>query len=284
MMPVVLCLLRSKLLRTVFISSVLASCVERPVRQMIAAGPMEYATGFSFKDVGPCTELVVGGGADIHRYLLVPEGAQPCDREGYTVIRTPVRKVVLSGTTQLPWIEALGVSESLAGFPDPRLIFSKAVTEQVLQGSVVDAGGPSGLDPERILSLKPDVVFSYPSKANREEWYFAHGIPVLITREMEETHPLGRAEWIRLTGLLYGKEREADSVFRFIRDRYLTLSSAIKSVEPAPTVITGIPYGGVWFMPGGRNFITILFRDAGFDYLWKEDSSTGTLRLGFEPV
>jgi iron complex transport system substrate-binding protein len=43
-------------------------------------------------------------------------------------------------------------------------------------------------------------------------------------------------------------------------------------------------YNGVWYMPGGNSYIAHLFRDAGADYLWKEDTSAGSLGLSFETV
>ena len=39
------------------------------------------------------------------------------------------------------------------------------------------------------------------------------GIPVFIDRSSSEAHPLGRLEWIKLYGLLTGREAEAENVF-----------------------------------------------------------------------
>ncbi len=37
-------------------------------------------------------------------------------------------------------------------------------------------------------------------------------------------------------------------------------------------------------MPGGESYTAILLRDAGADYVWADDESTGTLYLDFETV
>lgn len=38
-----------------------------------------------------------------------------------------------------------------------------------------------------------------------------------------ETSALGRAEWVRFYGLLFGKEAEADSLFAGVEEAYLSL-------------------------------------------------------------
>ena len=48
------------------------------------------------------------------------------------------------------------------------------------------------------------------------------GIPVMVERSSYEEHPLGRLEWIRLYGLLYGKEQEADAFYE----------EQLKKIEP----------------------------------------------------
>ncbi len=39
------------------------------------------------------------------------------------------------------------------------------------------------------------------------------GVPVLVERSSYESHPLGRMEWIKLYGVLLGKEDEAEAYF-----------------------------------------------------------------------
>src|SRR5262249_21380263 len=51
-----------------------------------------------------------------------------------------------------------------------------------------------------------------------------------------------------------------------------------------PTVFANTPYQGTWFMPGGKSYLAQFFADAGADYLWKDDPSTGSVSLSFESV
>ncbi len=264
---------------------VLNGCAPEEKKEIDPSTINGNVTGFNFRTAGGCTGLTVGQGSSVRRYTLVPHGVNSCDTAGSTVIRVPVQRVILSGTTQIPWLRALGVHDRVIGFPDPGLIHDPEIVARIRRGYVRDVGGPSGLDAEQVLSLKPDLVLAYPSTdGTREKVLSANGIPVVVTAEMEEAHPLGRAEWIRLAGILFGKTVQADSIFKAISIRYRALSDSVRGTGHSPTVMTGIPYGGTWFIPGGRNFAATLFRDAGFDYLWSDDGSTGTLQLGFEAV
>ena len=110
------------------------------------------------------------------------------------------------------------------------------------------------------------------------------GIPVIINAEYLEDHPLGRAEWIKYMALFLGKEKEADSIFNVIKNEYLRNQKIVESITTKPTVISGILYGDTWFLPGGQNYGAKIFRDAGYQYLWSEDTNNGFLKLSFESV
>ena len=43
-------------------------------------------------------------------------------------------------------------------------------------------------------------------------------------------------------------------------------------------------YGNIWYMPGGKSFAARYFKDAGADYLWKNNDSQGAINLSFEEV
>ena len=61
------------------------------------------------------------------------------------------------------------------------------------------------------LAIENTMIFHSPETKEQLERL---GIPVLVDRASYETHPLGRLEWIRLVGLLTGKEAEAEAFFR----------------------------------------------------------------------
>jgi len=99
-----------------------------------------------------------------------------------------------------------------------------------------------------------------------------------------ESLPLGRTEWIRFYGLLFGKEAMADSIFRETEDRYLELKELAKTVTNRPAVISEKKFGSSWYMPAGDSYIAHLYTDAGADYIFKDLPGAGSTPLSFETV
>ena len=57
-----------------------------------------------------------------------------------------------------------------------------------------------------------------------------NGIPVLVDHSSYEEHPLGRSEWIKLYGVLTGREQEAEEAFR---EQIQKMESAVKAASEA---------------------------------------------------
>jgi iron complex transport system substrate-binding protein len=151
-------------------------------------------------------------------------------------------------------------------------------------------GSGTGLNAEKLIAIHPDLVLG---NAIGEEEFAAlqrlqtAGVPVLVTAEWMEDSPLARAEWIRLFGILLGKEREADSLFAAIETSYLALAEQARLAaqkEGRPTVLIGAPFRDVWFVSGGRSYMARFLADAGADYLWANDSTAGGVPMSFESV
>jgi len=80
-----------------------------------------------------------------------------------------------------------------------------------------------------------------------------------------ETHPLARAEYMRLFGTLTGRRHIADSVFNDLVCRYMRVADdALRKNGGAPkAVMVNIPYGDVWYIPGEDSYLSCLIKDAG---------------------
>ena len=88
--------------------------------------------------------------------------------------------------------------------------------EAMENGSILYAGKYSEPDYERIVSegcglaIENTMILHSPEVKEKLESF---GIPVLVDHSSYEAHPLGRTEWIRLYGVLTGKEKEAEAAF-----------------------------------------------------------------------
>lgn len=198
----------------------------------------------------------------------------------------PPKRVVVTSTTHLPYLEMLGVEHTLVGFPNTSYISSKKIRARVENEKVTDLGPDGNINLELLLSLQPDVVFAFDmgKESSSLDKISESGIPVIYNADYLETSTLGRAEWIKFFGAFYGKEDLADSIFNRIVNRYDSLKNLVSDSPIRPTILSGVMYGDVWFLPGGNNWSAQFFRDAGGNYLWETDATSGWLEISFESV
>ena len=110
------------------------------------------------------------------------------------------------------------------------------------------------------------------------------GIPIIEIAEYMETDPLGRAEWIKLLGLLTGQQERADSLFRATETHYLRLKALAENVTYRPKLMSERKYGATWYVSGGESFMARIYKDAGADYLFSYLPGAGGIPLNFETV
>jgi iron complex transport system substrate-binding protein len=253
---------------------------------------LKYAKGFTVRSLSDGNKLVeVGqpyqGAKSGYRYLLVRKGNQvPPHEANVVVITVPIESIVCTSTTHIPLLDYLNETHKLIGFPTTDYISSEKTRARIDSGKVKDLGIDKGMNIEELFLLKPSLVMGYTmtSELGQLKKIKDLGIPVVINAEYLEPHPLGRAEWIKFMALFFNKEKEADSVFQLIEKEYLTTQSIASSAATKPTVMSGIVYGGAWFMPGGENYAATLLRDAGCRYLWGDTDSNGFIEIDFESV
>jgi iron complex transport system substrate-binding protein len=251
----------------------------------------KYAVGFKVTLVGNSKLVEVKqpyqNATSGYQYLLVPKGEVPPTHDETTqVIIVPVENIVCTSTTHIPLLDYINETEKLIGFPTTDYISSEKMRKRIDQGKVKDLGIDKGMNIEMLYTLKPSLVMGYTMTKDLGQLKKIQelGTPVVINAEYLEKHPLGRAEWIKFMALFFGKEKEADSVFAEIEKEYLSTQQLVNEVKTKPTVLSGIVYGDAWFMPGGQNYAAKLLKDAGCEYLWASDSTSGFLQLSVESV
>ena len=99
-----------------------------------------------------------------------------------------------------------------------------------------------------------------------------------------ESSALARAEWMKVYGILYGCEKQADSLFNVVEKNYVSLRTAAQKMPREHAMLTERKTGSVWYCPAGRSTIAQLIRDANGNYALSNDSHTGSLPLSFEQV
>ena len=225
-------------------------------------------------------------GQVLHTYLLVPSGAPlPSGLPRGTVVRTPLRRAVVSTSVHCSLIIDMGQKTSIAGVCEPQYIHIPYISERLRSGAVADCG--SGMSPtvETIIDLQPDAIFLSPfQNSGRYGKVEALGIPIIETADYMETSALGRAEWMRFYGLLFGCTHEADSLFSAVEEAYLALRQQALRAKASKSVVMDKQTGAVWYVPGGKSTIGGLIADANIRYPWHDDPHSGSLALPFESV
>lgn len=261
--------------------------------QGLDAIPVSYAEGFRvFQGEGfKVVEVTQAfpGSHDPFRYLIIENTQVEYDQEDYdAVISTPVKRLVLTSTTQVPHLDLLGISDQMMGFPNTDLISSETMRKQIEKGKVRDLGKGAEANIEMMIDLDPDLVIISTMGENLQQLSLlkSAGIPAIINGEYTEQHPLGRAEWIKFTGALTGKYVEAVEVFEKIEADYLRLKEKIgdASFSHRPTVLSGVMYKDIWYAPAADNWGALFLQDAGSEYIFKNESGTGSLQLNYEFV
>jgi len=274
---------------------VFSACQERTKKADTAPETetsVTYAKGFEIEEKEGYQILHIRNpwpGEDIHyRYALISEDSSVAlaQEDFESVIQLPIKQLVVTSTTHIPALEELGVLDQLLGFPGTRYISSAAARERIDQGQITELGPNGQLNVEQVLALRPDLVVGYgmgPDNRSFEALQRA-GIPVVLNGDWTETHPLGKAEWIRFFGHLMGKEAEADVFFRSIEANYLDAKQRVAQPKTRPKVLSGAVFKDVWYAPAGDSWAATFIEEAGGDYLWKNQAGTGSLSLSLEEV
>lgn len=201
-------------------------------------------------------------------------------------IHIPVKNAICLSTSHLPAFPALNRSEALRGFPNTDLIYNEELLELVEKGSLVDVGRKSGVNIEKVMTLQPGFVMAYAMGSSMEQLkpLKKAGIPIILNIDYLENSPLGRTEWLKLTAILLDQYDEGKKLFENIESDYLKTIKLVKEAENTKSVMTGLMYGDVWYVPGGESFAAKFIEDAGGDYIWSDNEKTGSLELSFESV
>ena len=252
---------------------------------------IENASGFSISKFEGYSIVTVSTpwpeAEEDFRYLLKEKNADiPADLEFDQAVEVPVEKIVVTSTTHIPALEALNEEESLIGFPGLNYISSKRTRALIESDQISELGQNENINTEVLIDLSPDVVIGFAINASNKSFETIQktGIPVIYNGDWTELNPLGKAEWIKFFGALYGKEKEAEEIFNNIKSEYQKARQLAKTAENSPKVISGSMYNDKWYMPYGNSWQAQFLEDANSNYLYADTEGDGSLSLAFESV
>lgn len=233
----------------------------------------EYAKGFSIEVLSDSSRLITLFNLDVPGQIL----------QTIRWVPKPIQRVGCLSTTHIAYLDALGRLENVGGCGFANRLMNPEAAERFRRGTLVNLTTGNELDAEAVFGVMPELLFVYPFGGSGYEKFLQKGIGCVQISEYLEKHPLGRAEWLKVFGVLLGEEDRASLLFKQIRDNYLALRDSVARASGLkPVVFTASMDGDQWAVPSANSFTAHLIEDAGGAYLFRDTSATGNLVLTFE--
>ena len=239
---------------------------------------------------------------DVHdsgQYLVLPQGsgsdksAAPEEilkslPASITVLQAPLDNIYVAATSSMALFDGAGAISQvkLTGTKEDGW-YIDAPKKALADGSMVYAGKYSAPDYELLASSGCDlavesmmILHSPEVKEKLEEL----GIPVFIDTSSNESHPLGRTEWVRLYGVLTGHETEAEA---FFEEQEKVFAQAENYTDTGLTVaFFSISSSGNVIVRATEDYIPRMIELAGGNYIFKDllqkSGNSASVRLSME--
>lgn len=265
----------------------LAGCSKVQTVSETGAITLKYAQGFKIENVaGGCQKVTDGEGRAL---LLVPKDKQPStEYKNLPIIYTPVKRVVIVSTTQAAFLRPLDELGSIIGVnAKQNLWYIDEIKAGMESGKVqmVGSGGMGPLDYDKLIALKPDVIFMSTATTGDTQTLKKLDelkIPVAVDNSWLEQDPLGRLEWIKFIAAFYDKGEQADDFFADVMKKSTDISAKAAGDKVKPKVLWGMIYQGKAYVAGADSYAAKMIAMAGGDYLFNNIKGTGSVPVTLE--
>lgn len=258
-------------------------------KEALSSDSIQYAQGFTVQRFDTYIMVEVRDPWDstrlLQRYLLVDRTKSvPGGLLKGTIVKVPVKDIVIYTSVHAAIIDQLHETDKVIGVCEPRYMDTPAIQEGIQAGRIADLGEATSPNIEKMIEIGAELVIASPFQNSSYGPVEKIGIPIIEGADYMEAFPLGRTEWIRFYGLLFGKEEMADSIFKETEQAYLSLKDLTANIDNRPTVLSEKKFGSSWYVPSGDSYMAHLIEDAGADYMFKDLPGAGSTPLAFETV
>lgn len=224
----------------------------------------------------------------LHRYILIEHDSEISESTlpHGDIVRIPLTNSVVCTSPHAFIIEEMGGFPSIKGVCDARYMNNEQVQKGIKTGTIADLGSSEMPDIEKVIELNPDAILLSPYQNSGSYGRLGKlGIPLIECADYMETSALGRAEWIKFYGLLYGCKSLADSIFSNVTKNYDALvKQSAENNEKKPTMFADMKTGSTWYVAGNQTTAARLYTDAGAEYIFNDIASTGSVPMNPESV
>lgn len=274
----------------IYLAFVLFSCTEKKTKSVDIStneGVIKYAKNIEIiknKDIvlvhlkDPETNQIEKRFALIKNNSIAPKG--------YIGIKTPITSIIALSSTHIGMLEKLNLTSIVSGISNHLYVYDPLILKKHQLGKVIEMGDENSIPVESIIASKSNLLMysGFGKSFPHEEQLENIGIFCFANYDWRETHPLGKAEWIKLFGYLTGTEKEANHYFSIVEKEYNQLKRIALKLKSKPSLFSGSLAGDIWYSPAGESFNAILFKDANCKYIYAKTKGTGSVDLSFEQI
>lgn len=251
---------------------ILVSCGEKKAKEDISKSdswkkhilnPI-YAKGFTIYESDSLIRFTSRNPDDTNKIYQVLE---------FKKTEIPFSNICITSTTHAFLFDAIDANKSITGMSAMIYLQDSTLKATYARNKVIELGKDDNLNREIIIQTNPQILMVYPYDGSDYSAYEKAGITVVYNAEYLEQDPLGRTEWIKLAGLLVGKNKKCIDNFNSIATQYNEYKNHIATMDkslPKPVAILGKPIDNIWYVPGNKSFAAQLIKDAGADYAFEE--------------
>lgn len=229
---------------------------------------IKYSKLFSMEFYGDSILLTDGQSRKI---ALVRSMANIPPGDFDAIIEVPVKRVV--HLNEVAWyLWTLNRTDVLVGVSSTTW-YLEEIKKGLADGKIIDVGSARSPDYEKIVKLKPDVVFvsvefTGPTVAEK---LASLGIKYVSIDSYKEQDPLARVEWIKFVGAFVDKLYDATRYFNSVESEFLKTAQLTKVSSIKPKVAYALLYSRGIAIPGcesyHRRLVEMLNGKYVFDYL-----------------
>jgi len=253
--------------------------------EALAGTTIRYAKQFNIQpQAGGLLVTVLSNNGEPTQYWLHSRDTEAPASPAGKPLGIPVESIVCLSSPHITLISSLGEAERIKGIESQTSLYDTAIINRVRKGSIFEVGNYESLNLENLVKIDPELITGSATGMDNQNASRLGDLELTVASipAHYENHPLGRLEWIKFFALLFNEQQRADSVFNTAESEYLKTSATATAQTSRPTVIAGYYSKGTWVAPGGRSYFAQLLKDAGADYIWKNDTTTGNLRMSYE--
>ena len=221
----------------------------------------------------------------LKHFFVIQQGSHADSKaEKSLLLQAPLHRLIALSATQWGPLLRLNAANDVVGVSEGRFITNQHMRQLLSEGKVLDVAGDGRYDVEKMITLGADAVLYSPDPTGIPTDLAHTGLTLIPWTDYFETHPLGRAEWIKLLGILTGKQQEATAMFEQISRQYLDLKQLAATAVNRPSVFADKAFAGQWYVPGGQSYMATMLTDAGADYVFADLNGTASVPLDPETI